>query len=92
MVNITSSLRVVHGRTAADIEANRMLAEFAAATEKVSIDVDGMSGFIVVAFDEHGYPTFTYAIGKNCPIPPPMLPSIVKDIVTTQVYGARTTL
>jgi hypothetical protein len=89
MVNITSSLRVINGTTAADREANGVLAEFAAATETVSTTVDRMSAFIVIAFDDHGFPTFSHHIGKNFPIPTPMLPAILKDIAVQQVYGAR---
>jgi hypothetical protein len=86
MVNITSNLRVINSQTAADKEANNVLAEFAHVTEELTKSVDRMSGFVIVAVDDHGFPTAMSHFGNNFPIPPVMMPEIVKTATEALVY------
>lgn len=77
---------VVDGDTRRSKEANQVLAEFAAMTEKMTTTIDYMSGFIVIGFDDQGHVYSAMYLGEMFPIPSPLLPSIAEKAVTTRVY------
>lgn len=79
-------LRRIDGSTARDAEANEVLATFAKETLELSKEVERMSAFLVVAFDDEGFITSRLYYGHNFPIPPPMLPDIIRDAVVSDVY------
>jgi hypothetical protein len=86
MVNITSRLSVISGTTKADKEANEVLTHFARAAEELTTSVDRMSGFVILAIDDHGFPSAVSHFGNNFPIPPVMMPGIAKTAIEAIVY------
>lgn len=81
------TLRVVNGETRKARVANEVLAHFAAATHDLSLEIESMSGFVVVCFDEHGNPSSRMTVGADFQIPTPLLPMIVEDCTKTMVYA-----
>jgi len=69
-----------------DIAANEVLAKFAEFTEDLSVQVGRMSGFWVVVFDDEGNPMTSMYMGERFPLPLPMVPDIVRECCTNDVY------
>jgi hypothetical protein len=67
-------------------EAKEVLDYFAAETLEVTKECGEMAGFVVVAWDAQGFPTTTFKLGKNNPLPQMMVPQLVKDILTTEMF------
>lgn len=83
---MTAELRKIDGSTARDAAANECLTEFAKETEELSKSVDRMSGFVIICLDDEGFPTSSVHFGQRFPVPPVMLPEIVKEAVLAHVY------
>ncbi len=66
--------------------ANDVKAQFATDTEILSIECDEMAGYVVIAWDAEGFPCSAFKLGPHNPIPHMMVPSIVKDILSTEMF------
>jgi len=67
-------------------EAKDVLDHFANSTLAVTTQCSDMSGFVVIAWDDHGVPTTARHLGKNNPVPFMMIPDIVRDILKTELF------
>lgn len=72
--------------TARDKAANDVTKEFAEAYDDMMKTTDRMSGFFVCTFDDEGNLAGRLHMGSYFPIPPPMLPEIIKQAVIEEVY------
>lgn len=84
-----SSLRVIDGNTHRDIAANEMRNVFGEAADDVLNETGRVSGFVIVAFDDQGNPTWRVEFGEMFPIPSPLVPDIVKQCVSSTIYGGE---
>lgn len=66
---------------------NDVLQEYNRICEELSLSCQPMSAFVIVVFDDHGHPQWSVHSGEYFPMPTPMLPGVVKDIVTSEVYS-----
>lgn len=80
-------LHTINPELPLDIAANEAQAKFAEFTEKLSVGIGRMSAFVAIVFDDQGNPMSSWYAGDMFPIPTPMVPGIIKDIVTSDVYG-----
>lgn len=82
----TANLRVINSETPQDKAANEVLAEFAALTDELSKEVEHMSAFVLICFDDHGNPQMRLHVGDMFPMPTPLLPMVVKECTNALVY------
>lgn len=64
-----------------DVEANDVHAKFAELTEKSATNCERMAGFVVVVWDDEGIMSFEPYMGHMSPIPPVLVPGIIKDFL-----------
>lgn len=83
---MTAKLTVLDTERPKDIAANDVMARFAQFTEEMTVEIGRMSGFWFVVFDEQGNPSSSMYFGNNFPMPMPMVPHIVKELVNTDIY------
>ena len=83
---MSADIRVIDNSTRVDRASNEVHAAFAEAYDDMLKETGGMSAFFIVCFDHSGAPVSMLHMGTEFPIPPPMLPEIVKQCAITQVY------
>ena len=71
-----------------DIAANNVQAKFAQHTLDLSVEIGRMSGFVIVVFDDEGNPMSSLYFGDYFRIPRPMVPKVVEQLCTTDIYEA----
>lgn len=80
-------LRVLNSETKQAKAANEVLAEFASVTDELTKEVEHMSAFFVICFDDHGNPVSRLHVGEMFPMPTPLIPMVAKECATATVYS-----
>lgn len=80
------SLVVLNTELPRDKAANDVAAQFASKTLELTSEVDRMSGFFIVVFDDEGNPSSTVHFGDMFPMPTPMVPDVVRECCVQDVY------
>jgi CBS domain-containing protein len=77
--------------TARAIDANKMLAEFANATEELTTESDHMAGFFVVVWNDEGHYDVRYHFtGARNPLATPLIHDMVKNVSRSACYPPAT--
>jgi len=79
-------VKVLDVERKSDVAATEVHKVFAEEYDRIIQETGRMSGFVIVAFDDHGVPVSTVHLGEMFPIPPPMLPDIVKQCTISHVF------
>jgi len=83
-----AKVHVIDKDTPRDVAATIVHKEFAEVYDYMIKETGRMSGFFVVTFDDEGNPHYRQHLGEFFPIPPPMLPEIIKQISVQETYSA----